>query len=220
MHVRDDNNNDIASIRLPDSPMAQAAVELIRDAHSTLMLNHSKRVFLFATLIGEQRQVPFDEELLYVGALFHRVGLTARYRRSQNRFEIDGATAAREFLKGFGCSHDDAQEVWDAIALHSTPGIPEHKSHLVALIAAGVDTDLYGRHRNAISPAELTQILQAFPREPGFNAKLLNAMAAGLKHRPHTAFGTVNADVLERLDKQYKRANFCTLLLETRWPFE
>lgn len=218
--MRDDNSHDVAGIRLPDSLTVQAAVELIGSAQSVLMLNHSTRVFLFAALIGEHRQIPFDTELLYIAALFHRIGLTTLYQRSNNRFEVDGATAARAFLEGFGYSSGDAQEVWDAIALHSTPGIPEHKSHLVSLIAAGVDTDLYGRHRYAMSPGQLADILQAFPRENGFNARLLNAIAAALKHRPQTAFGTVNADVLERLDQQYKRANFCTLLLDTRWPFE
>lgn len=187
----------VAAIEFPDSHMARAAAELIGDAQSSLLLDHSLRVFLFAALIGEHRQMLFDTELLYVAALFHCVGLTPRHHPSPHRFEIDGANAAREFLKGYGRGEDDIAQVWDAIALHTTPGIPEHKCALVALLAAGVETDLFGRHCSAFNKTQLAQVLEAYPREPGFKIKLLNTLATSLKHRPHTAFGSVNADVLD-----------------------
>jgi hypothetical protein len=31
-------------------------------------------------------------------------------------------------------------------------------------------------------------------------------------------FGNVKADVLERMDPNYKRINFCNVILESAWP--
>jgi HD-GYP domain-containing protein (c-di-GMP phosphodiesterase class II) len=87
----------IADIRIPDSPMVREATAFIRDAEDDLLFNHSRRVFLFGALRGLRRGLQPDLELLYVGAMFHDLGLTERYRTSTGRFEVDGADAARDF---------------------------------------------------------------------------------------------------------------------------
>ena len=50
------------------------------------------------------------------------------------RFEVDGANAARDFLRKYGVPESSVEMAWDAIALHTTPGIPEHKKAVVALV--------------------------------------------------------------------------------------
>ena len=72
--------------------------------------------------------------MLYVGAMFHDIGLTERYRSSTLRFEVDGANAAREFLAAHGIDRADADTVWLGIALHTTPGVPEFLAPEVALL--------------------------------------------------------------------------------------
>jgi len=116
----------IAGVDIPDTELAREATELVRKNSTPLLFDHSRRVFLFATLKGRYRGTAADPELLYVGAMFHDLGLTERYRRTDQRFEVDGADLAREFLLDHGRSAADARAVWLGIALHTTPGVPSH----------------------------------------------------------------------------------------------
>lgn len=213
-------NQPVAGVDIPHSSMTSAARDLIHGTQPTLLFNHSHRVYLFAVLIGEHRNQMFDTEMLYVAALFHCIGLTSLYPGSLNRFEVDGAHAAREFLKGYGCSEREIAQVWDAIALHTTTGIAEHKLPLVALLAAGVELALFGRHSQALNAAELASILQAFPKAPGFKRDLLLLLHTGLARRPLENNGLLGDDVRAQFDGQFKRANFCELLVEDHWRLE
>lgn len=138
----------IAGIKIPDSKMAKDLTELIRDKEPDLLYHHSRRVYLFGALTGQRKGLTYDPELLYVGAMFHDIGLTEQYRHSMLRFEVDGANAARDFLRKYGVPESSIEMVWDAIALHTTPGIPEHKKAVVALVTAGVEMDVLGFAHN------------------------------------------------------------------------
>lgn len=81
-------NTPIAGIRIPDSKMAQAATELVRDTESDLLFHHSTRVYYFGALAGLRQNVKFDSELLYIGAMFYDVGLTKQYSSATERFEL------------------------------------------------------------------------------------------------------------------------------------
>jgi hypothetical protein len=129
---------------VPDSKLAKELTELIRDTEAELLFNHSTRVYLWGALTGLRKTLTFDREPLYVGAMFHDIGLTERYRQSHLRFEVDGANAARDFLRSHGIAEQSVEIVWDSIALHTTPGIPEHKKAEVALVTAGVEMDVLG----------------------------------------------------------------------------
>jgi hypothetical protein len=207
----------IAGIVIPDGPIAQAATERIRATQSVLMFHHALRAFLFGALTGSRQQLSFDAELLYVGAMFHNVGLNAVYARSANRFEVDSANAARDFLSQYAIAGRAIDEVWTAVALHTTPGIPEHMSPLIALTSAGVQMDVRGARYDDFTAQQRDEILQVYPRESAFKKKLIQAYAQGMEHRPETTFGTVNADVLDRWDPDYRRLNFCGLVLGSDW---
>src|SRR5690242_3070921 len=113
----------IADIVIPDTPLARDVTEFIREAENDLLFDHSRRVFLFGALRGRRRGLQPDLELLYVGAMFHDIGLTDRYRSSELRFEVDGANAACEFLRARGVDEADARKVWLGIATtHHTGG--------------------------------------------------------------------------------------------------
>jgi hypothetical protein len=208
----------IAGVDIPDGVMAQAATDLIRATESELMFHHALRAFLFGALTGYRENLTFDPELLYVAAMFHNVGLNPQYQGSPYRFEVDGANAAREFLQQYDIAEREIEEVWVGIALHTTPGIPEHLSALVALISAGVQMDVRGARYDEFTAQQRDDIVQAYPRESGFKKKLIEAYARGMANRPETTFGTVNADVLDRWDPNYRRLNFCGLVLGSDWP--
>ncbi|MDE1195943.1 MAG: phosphohydrolase [Pseudomonas sp.] len=208
----------VAGISIPDSAMARAATELMRETQSGLLFDAALRTFVFASLLGKSHELRHDPDLLYIAALFLRIGVTALYRHSQQRFEVDSADAAAEFLCGYGRCPEDIAQVWDAIALHTTPGIPQHKPALPALLSAAVETDLFGVHCKALCPGVLARVLSAFPREPGFKIKLLHTLARGQMHRPQSTLGTINADVLSFHDLHLK-VGFCERLLESTWPY-
>ena len=206
----------IAGIRIPDSTLAKEATDLVREIESDLLYHHSVRVFVFGSLQGQRRGLAYDPELLYVGAMFHDVGLVEGHRSKSDRFEVDGANAAREFLRQRGIPAEDVRVVWDAIALHTTPGIPEHKEPEVALVTAGVELDVLGLGYDDISQAQREQVLAALPRVD-FKNQIIQAFGAGIAHKPQTAFGNVKADVLERTLPGYRRPNFCEMILAS--PF-
>ena len=131
--------DDISGVRIPDSKLTREVTQLIRDAESDLLFYHSTRVYFWGALTAKRKGLMFDPELLYTAAMFHDLGLTQSYRGSQLRFEVDGANAARDFLRSHAISERDIEKVWTAIALHTTPGIPEHMHPEIALVQAGAE---------------------------------------------------------------------------------
>ena len=210
-------NQAIAGIQIPDSKLTRAATELVRDTESDLLFHHSTRVYYFGALAGRRKQLKFDPELLYIGAMFHDMGLTEPYRSATERFEVDSANAARAFLRQHGIDQASIDTVWDAIALHTTPGIPQHKQPEVALVTAGVEMDVMGLGYHEVEEAQREAIVKAHPRGEHFKEQIIHAFYDGFSHKPDTTFGTVNDDVLALLDPKFKRTNFCTLILNSAW---
>jgi HD domain len=201
----------IAGVPIPDSALAVEATELVRDTESDLLFDHSLRVYLFGALQGRRHELKYDPELLFIGAVFHDMGLTEKYRSATERFEVDGANLAREFLQSHGVSQASIDLVWDAIALHTTPGIPKWKKPEVALVTAGVELDVLGLGYDEISESDRQQVLAAFPRVD-FKRNIIRAFADGIKHKPDTAFGNVKADVMAAMLPGYVRPNFCEMI--------
>ena len=208
----------IAGIAVPDSTLAKAATQLVRDTENDLLYNHSRRVFLWAALTGERKRLKYDPELLYIGAMFHDMGLTEPCTNLNNRFEVDSANAARDFMRRFGVPERDVEEVWTAIALHTTPGIPEHMRPVIALVTAGVEMDVLGIAYQDFTPEQRNHVCGHHPRGGSFKNDIIGAFAKGMVKRPLTTFGTVNADVLELKDPGFKRMNFCTIIRNSDWP--
>jgi HD superfamily phosphodiesterase len=174
-------------------------------------------VFLFGALQGHRRGLQPDPELLYAGAMFHDIGLTADYRTSMLRFEVDGANAAQDFLLERGVDEAAARKVWLSIALHTTPGVPEFLEPEIALVTAGVETDVLGIGRDDLSAEAIEAVTDAHPR-PDFKNRILRAFTDGMKHRPRSTFGTVNADVLQHFDHSFVRDDFVEIILTSSWP--
>lgn len=207
----------IAGVEVPDSRLVTEATELVRDATDELIFNHSRRVFFFGCLAGRREGLDYDAELLYVGAMFHDLGLTERYRTDYRRFEVDGAEQAAEFLRTHGVPDDGVNAVWQGIALHTTPEIPRHMRPEVALVTAGVELDVLGIGYSALSDSQRAEVVAAHPR-PDFKNRILAAFTEGIAHRPHTTFGNVKADVLERFVPGFQRPNFVDMVHGSAWP--
>jgi hypothetical protein len=207
----------VAGVTVPDTKLARDATELVRESTTDLIYNHSRRVFYFGSLQGPNRGLSFDPELLYIGAMFHDLGLNEQFRSSGRRFEVDGADEARRFLQGHGVPEDSIRRVWTAIALHTTPEIPEFMEPEVALVTAGVEYDVLGIGYHDISDADRAEITALHPR-PDFKRSILKAFTEGIAPKPETTFGNVKADVLERFVPGYQRGNFVDIIENSDWP--
>lgn len=211
------NGQIAAGVTVPDTKLAREATELVRESTTDLVYNHSRRVFWFGSLQGRNRGLSFDPELLYIGAMFHDLGLNSEFRDSGRRFEVDSAGEARRFLQGHGVPEDSIRRVWTAIALHTTPGIPEFMEPEVALVTAGVEYDVLGIGYHDVSDADRAEITALHPR-PDFKRSILQAFTEGIAPKPETTFGNVKADVLERYVPGYQRGNFVDIILNSDWP--
>ena len=207
----------VSGITIPDSKLVNEIAAFVRDTESDLLFNHSSRVYYFGALAGQRRGLKFNAELLYAGAMFHDVGLVPAYSSKNDRFEVDGANAAREFLRSHGIGQEDIDVVWTAIALHTTPGIPQYMHPVIALVTAGVEMDVLGIDYAGFSEQDRNAVVKAFPRTPNFKEDILQAFYDGIKHKPETTFGNVKADVLADKDPHFVRGNFCSVIRNSSW---
>ena len=211
-------SSTIVGVRIPDSKLAQEITELVRDTETTLLFHHSSRVYYWGALTGQRRGLRFDPELLYAGAMFHDMGLTPKHASTHERFEVDSANAARDFLHRHGIAEREIETVWTAIALHTTPGIPPHMHPVIALVAAGVEMDVLGIAFSEFTDVEREAVVRAHPRPSRFKEEIIQAFYDGFHHKPETTFGTVNADVLADKNPSFRPENFCRVIRASAWP--
>jgi hypothetical protein len=206
-----------ARLEIPETAAVAEATALVQETTSPLIYHHSRRVFFFGLLHARRLGVELDPELLYVAAMFHDVGLLVPFSEVEQRFEVDGADHARQFLLRRGFSASAAETVWTAIALHTTPGIPGRMAPEVAMTQLGVLTDVLGLGLADLERDEVEEIVAAHPRGD-FKNEFLRATVEGLRHRPETANGTVNADILDHFIPGFRRTTTVERIVGAPWP--
>jgi hypothetical protein len=211
-------SSTVVGVIIPDSKLAREITELVRDTEPPLLFHHSSRVYYWGALTGKRRGLSFDPELLYAGAMFHDMGLTPRYASADKRFEVDGANTARDFLQSHGIAERDIETVWTAIALHTTPGIPQYMHPVIALVTAGVEMDVLGIAYSEFTDAEREAVVHAHPRSGRFKEEIIQAFYDAIHPRPETTFGNVKADVLADKDPSFRPENFCRVIRASAWP--
>src|SRR6516165_4143391 len=211
-------SSTIVGVSIPDSKLAQEITELVRDTETALLFDHSSRVYYWGALAGQRRGLRFDPELLYAGTMFHDMGLTPKHASTHERFEVDGANFARDFLRSHGIDERDIETVWTAIALHTTPGIPQHMHPVIELVTAGVEMDVLGIAFSDFTDAEREAVLRAHPRPARFKEEIIQAFYDGIHRKPETTFGNVKADVLADKDPSFRPGNFCRVIRASAWP--
>ena len=206
----------VAGVSVPDSPLITEVLDYARKLYEPYLFNHAMRSWLFAARIGQLKRIDGDPEVVAVGTILHDIGLAAGVSGA-NRFEVNGAAAARSFVKERGVSNRRAQLIWDLVALNSTPSIALHKEAEVALGTMGIGLDYGGFGFDLIASAEMTEILRAFPRldmKDKFTETCCRLVAA----RPETSFDNFLRDFGERFVPGYKPVSTVDLLMNA--PFE
>jgi hypothetical protein len=143
--------------------LAEAA-EHIRGVVRPEIYNHSERTYLLglqAALIDGHRGL--DEVSLHIAALFHDSGTSDIYN-GEARFEVEGADAAARFLQDRGWAADRIDAIWEAIALHTTPGIPERRSAVAHYLRRGVEIDFGSQRLRDQFPTAIPEIEDHYPR--------------------------------------------------------
>jgi hypothetical protein len=201
---------EVAGVKLPDSKLARDAADYVRELSAPLVFNHVLRTYVYGALLGRAMNLTFDGELFYLGAMLHDLGQTERFMGKQ-RFEVDGADAAAQFLRGNGVPKESIEVVWDAVALHTSRGIVERKRPEIALVSAGAGADLMGLGIDQLPREAVEQVIAVFPR-PGFKKAYQKVMAEIVVRKPGTATFNVLAGVGERHVAGYKAPNLCDLI--------
>jgi hypothetical protein len=206
-----------SALAIPDSLLAKEATDILREHSTDLLFNHSTRVYLFAAEKGRQQKLRFDPELLYVAAAFHDLGLIEKFSSQNERFEVDGANAARQFLTSHHVPEEQVQTVWEAIALNTTPGVTQYMRSEVALLYSGMALDVLGRGFDQF-PSELRgEIVAMYPRKD-FKEGMVQALFGGFAHKPGTTYGTVFVGVCERFIPGYKSPNTVDVMAASPFP--
>ena len=94
--------------------------------------------------------------------------------------------------------------------------MPEFLEPETALVTAGVETDVLGIGRDALSPEQIEAVTAAHPR-PDFKRKYC-ARSTTASKSVLTTFGTMNDDVLAHFDRSFVRDDFVEIILNNSWP--
>jgi HD domain len=206
----------MAGVRVPDSPLITEALEYAQKVYEPYLFNHAVRSWLFAETIARIKGIDYDREVVAVGTLLHDIGLTASVS-GPNRFEVNGADAARSFIKEVGLSERRAQLIWDLVALNSTPSLALHKEPEVAVGTMGIGLDYGGFGLELIPSADLAGILRAFPRLE-MKTKFADTCCRLVTAKPETSSDNFLRDFGERFVPGYKSVSSVDLLMNA--PFE
>jgi hypothetical protein len=177
----------------PDSKLCIAAMELARDHSPPFLFNHVMRTYAFGREAGALKGFKYDQEMFFLSSMLHDLGLVEKFI-GKDRFEIDGADAAADFLSRQGYSDAKIAVIWDAIALHTTFSVPQRKQPEIALLQIGAAIDIGAMPRSLLTAARVESILAEYPRL-GFKHAMLNAMGAVIRRKPNTGAGNIMGDV-------------------------
>lgn len=192
----------LAGIEVPDTPIVARAMEYARDTCEPYLFNHVIRSWLFATRIGQIKNIEYDGEVVSIGTLLHDITLNERFS-GPRRFEVEGADLARKFASNEGLDENRAQKIWDSVALNSTPSIALYKETEVALCTAGICLDVIGLDYEVVPEQERARIVLEFPR-----LKMKERMTQCFCHiaftQPKTTYDNFVRDFGQRYVSGYK----------------
>jgi HD domain len=205
----------VAGVSVPDTPLITSAMNYVRDHTSEILYNHSVRSWLFGCIIAPQ--IPafadVDREVHAISVLFHDIGLggdkAADLVSADKRFEVDGANAAREFLKREASAAEwdkhRLQLVWDSIALHSTVSIALHKEIELQAAVAGIFTDLsgpVGDFGGLVGQEKWDEVTKEYPRM-AMKDHAKELLCNICKKKPETTYDNFLRDYAEKYMEGY-----------------
>ncbi len=176
--------------RLPDTPAARAAEAYLANLSNLTMVRHCKRTYRFGQALAEKAGARPDLEALYIGCLFHDLGLETLFAGPED-FEILGAREAGRYLTSHGCDRL-AQQVAAAIELHTFPETVNDARPEVAYLCMGAMCDVVGARLDQIEPRIIQQVIAEYPRD-GTKALLTALLKLQIDTKPRSRIGLIEA---------------------------
>jgi hypothetical protein len=214
----------LAGVTIPDTPLITATLAFARAHSDDFAYNHIIRSMLLGFIITDKipEIASRDREVHAVAALLHDIGWdpTGELVSKDKRFEVDGANAARDFLRREAPSWDKhrVQLVWDAIALHTTGSIVFHKEAEVQACSYGIWADFQGPDRvygGLLTWDEYNVVVKEFPRLD-LMANLKNVMCHICITKPETTYDNTVGEWGDKYVDTYTRKGKLTQdLLDT-----
>jgi hypothetical protein len=174
------------STKLPATPAARAAVEVATRFCSPALLNHSIRSYLWGASYARAHSVVFDDELYFVSAMLHDIGLTAAFDSHTVPFEEAGGFLAWVFGTAAGWPARRCTRVDEIIVLHMRDDVAAAEDAESHLLQVATSWDVSGR-RGEQFPQELrAEVLRAYPRL-GFGPEFVGLFADQATRKPGSA---------------------------------
>lgn len=170
-------------LAIPAEDWARAALKFVLASEPRPVAYHSMRSYFFAQLLAGHEGIrgEVDDRLLFAATVLHDIGLRVGVT-SQDRFEVDGADRAAEFLRAHAFDEREIEEVWEAIALHTSPGIAERRGAVARLTRAGIGID-FGQNAGIVDNDQALRIHGAYPRL-SMATSLVDAIVAQCREAP------------------------------------
>ena len=180
---------------LPDSAAAFAAEAYLVAVSNITMVRHCIRTYRFGRILAEKAGARPDLEVLYVGSLFHDLGLETLFDGPED-FETLGAREAKRFLIAQGYEHL-AHPVAAAIEIHTSLESAKDPRPEVAYLAIGALCDVAGARLDQIEPRLIQEIVAEYPRN-GTKDLLLALLRRQIETKPQSNIARIaaRADVL------------------------
>lgn len=211
---------DFAGVNLIDTPLVRAALEFVRAHHDPMSFHHVYRSWVFGSILASK--IPayesIDFEVHAVSAILHDLAwdYTSIYSSKDKRFEVDGANAARDYLRREAphFTEGQLQLVWDSIALHTTPSLAQHKQQEVALCNMGITVDFLGFNfpGGLITKDEYEAVVKELPLLD-FKESVKKLLCGLCTHKPETTYDNFLRDFGERFVEGYSAVSMTDILM-------
>jgi hypothetical protein len=152
---------------IPDSKLCREARAASAAAVPVWLASHSERAFLLGRAYASHERIDFDEEALYVAALFHDIGLTETHLDTSQAFLETSSRVLSRFLDGRHVTPERASVMTEAIELHMRPWPSWSKGPVVALLHIGAWMDATGLRRSTV--ADDARLIAAQRPRDGFD---------------------------------------------------
>ena len=205
-----------ATISVPDTALAREATELVRDTTGPSCTTTPRGSTCSAPCRAARRGLGLDAELLYVAAMFHDIGLGQAHHPSGRRFELDGAVAARGFLRGHDVAEEQRPSRVDGHRPAHHPGHPGVHGAGDRAAHGGRRVRRAGHRLPRHRPEQRAEVVALHPR-PDFKRRILQSFTDGIAPKPDTTFGNVKADVLAHYVPGFRRGDFVETILNSPW---
>lgn len=172
----------------PDSALCRAAAALLHATAPPVLIGHCERTWMLGAALLGRRWADCDQEVVYVAAALHDLGLLTDEPLSAAGFQDVGAGACADLVRSQTGDGPRAELARAAVALHLELSSADDPRPEVAAVHLGAAADVLGARLDQLPADALDAVLDAWPRT-GFAGWLSTAMEREAERRPASTAG-------------------------------